>query len=89
MSKPQHKEAEPQIYVSSAIITKVQPRHTKKRQPKSSLKSNNQDRKDTQSTVAQDNKGDLMSWVKRKHSPEKDADNKTFTKQLRSDGQKK
>ena len=39
--------------------------------------------------VAQDNKGDLMSWVKRKLSPEKDADNTTFTKQLRSEEQKK
>ena len=77
MSKPQHKEVEPQIQLSSATITKVQPRHTKK---KSSLNSNNQAKKDTQSMVAQDNKVDLMSWVKRRHSPEKDADNTTFTK---------
>ena len=89
MSKPQHKEEEPQIQLSSANITKVQPRQTKKRQQKSSLKCNNHMRKDTQSMVAQDNNGDLMSWVKFKLSPEKDADNTTFTKQLRSDGQKK
>ena len=89
MSRPQHKETEPQIQLSSAAITKVQPRQTKKRQQKSSLKSHNQVRKETQSMVAQDNKGDLMSWIKRKLSPEKDADNTTLTKQLRSEEQKK
>ena len=59
------------------------------KQQKSSLQSHNQAIKDTESMVAQDNKGDLMSWVKRKLFPEKDTDNTTFTKQLRSDGQKK
>ena len=32
MSRPQYKEAEPQIQLSSATFTKVQPRQTKKRQ---------------------------------------------------------
>ena len=55
---------------------------------KSSLKSKNQSRIESTHKPDPDNKGDLMSWVKRKISPEKEADTTPFSKQLRSDRDK-
>ena len=57
---------------------------------KSSAKPSDQPRKVSMYKIEQENKnkGDLMSWVKRKLSPEKDADISLTAKQSRSDSYK-
>ena len=75
---------------SGSIIPKVQPKEPNKRKHKSSAKASDQPRKVSMYKLEQENKnkGDLMSWVKRKLSPEKDADTSLSAKQSRSDSLK-
>ena len=74
---------------SASTITKAHSSHPKKRVQQKSSKPKNQSRIESPHKPAPDNKGDLMSWVKRKLSPEKDADTTPLSKQLRSDRNKK
>ena len=61
---------------SGSTVPKVQPKEPNKRKHKSSANASDQSRNVSMYKFKQDNKnkGDLMSWVKRKLSPEKDAD---------------
>ena len=72
---------------SGSTFTKVQKRDHIVRKHKSSSKASDLSRKLYMNKLDQENKnkGDLMSWVKRKLSPEKEADTSLIAKQSRSD----
>ena len=75
---------------SGSSVPKFHPKEQNKRKHKSSAKPSDQPRKVSMYKIEQENKnkGDLMSWVKRKLSPEKDADISLTAKQSRSDSYK-
>ena len=71
---------------SGSTIPKVQPKENKNLRPKLVINPEKHLYKLEQENK---NKGDLMSWVKRKLSQEKDADTSLIAKQSRSDSLKK
>ena len=79
----------PHKAMSQPSVSKIPKSHSKQPrnrvQEKSSTKPKTQSRKESIQKPAPDNKGDFMSWVKRKLSPEKDADTTTIAKQSRND----
>ena len=71
---------------SGSSVPKVHPKEQNKRKNKSAANASDQPRKVSMYKVEQENKnnGDLVSWVKRKLSSEKDADISLIAKQSRS-----